>query len=113
MVVCKACGKQEDLALPFIDGVCYECTRIAEGTTASSYEPTSRRQPERHVAFRVFQSSCMSWREMFQEAAEFASHFDQNDLISISHSHEGQRGTVTVWFWISPQRSGQDDNSRA
>ena len=111
MVVCKVCSKQEDLALPFIDGVCYECTRVEEGTTAPDYKPTSSRRPERHVTFRVFQSSCMSWREMFQEAAEFASRLDQNDLVSISHSHEGQRGTVTAWFWISPQSPGHDGNS--
>lgn len=55
---------------------------------------------KRTVAFEMFESHTKPWDVLFEEAARFASHLEPDELISISHSQEGIRGVVTVWYWL-------------
>lgn len=50
------------------------------------------------VRFQTFRSSIKSWDTLFQEAADFASQFPPERLISISNAYHGE-GVVTVWYW--------------
>ncbi|HEV7281042.1 MAG TPA: hypothetical protein VGN57_12630 [Pirellulaceae bacterium] len=52
-----------------------------------------------YVRFEVFQSAWISWDELFQSAADFATRLGPGLLIGISHSHDSTTGTVTVWYW--------------
>jgi hypothetical protein len=51
------------------------------------------------VRFRVFESSFASWKDLFQEAADFAGTIRPDHLITISHSADHNDGVVCVWFW--------------
>lgn len=54
------------------------------------------------VQFKVFRSRMSSWQTLFSSAAEFASQFEPERLISISQSEDQNDGVVTVWFWGMP-----------
>jgi hypothetical protein len=45
----------------------------------------------------------MSWEQLFQEAAEFATTLGRERLISISHSEDQNQGVVAVWYWGDPE----------
>lgn len=51
------------------------------------------------VYFEVFRSGLISWQELFQQAADFASQVGAARLISIGHSEDQNSGVVTVWYW--------------
>lgn len=51
------------------------------------------------VKFRVFRGIFKTWQKFFEEAAEFASTLDPEDLIGISHSCDKHDAVVTVWYW--------------
>ncbi len=51
------------------------------------------------VEFRMFRGTLASWEQLFADAAEFASTLRPEELISISHSEDGDDGVVAVWFW--------------
>lgn len=48
---------------------------------------------------KYFRATLKSWKDLFQEAADFATAVGPDNLISISHSAEGAEGIVTVWYW--------------
>jgi len=50
------------------------------------------------VEFKEFRASFKTWKDLFSEAAEFATTLDPQRLINISHSGEGE-GLVCVWYW--------------
>lgn len=54
-----------------------------------------------HVTFREFRGRLYSWRELFQQAAVFATDIGKENLISISHSEEAGKGVIAVWYWES------------
>lgn len=51
------------------------------------------------AAFEVFRGTPITWDELFQQAADFASGVGPDRVISISHSADGNNGVVTVWYW--------------
>ena len=57
------------------------------------------REVGRYVYFEVFMSSFKSWDSLFAEAAAFAESIGPENLISISHSEDQNKGVVTVWYW--------------
>lgn len=52
------------------------------------------------VGFEVFRGSLVTWDDLFQQAAEFATQIGKDKLIGISHSCDKNEGVVTVWYWI-------------
>jgi hypothetical protein len=54
------------------------------------------------VLYEHFRASLKTWKELFQDAADFATEVGPERLISISHSAEGIEGIVTVWYWGEP-----------
>lgn len=59
----------------------------------------NRGNAERTVAFEIFDGTLITWEELFQQAADFASGLGPDRLINISHSDNHGRGVVTVWYW--------------
>jgi hypothetical protein len=51
------------------------------------------------VDFKMFRGTIAPWEQLFADAAEFASTLRPEELISISHSEDGNDGVVTVWYW--------------
>jgi hypothetical protein len=58
------------------------------------------------VRFKVFRSSFTTWKDLFREAADFASRLPPERLISISQSADRSDGVVTVWYWASDEEHG-------
>ncbi|NCF90416.1 MAG: hypothetical protein GWQ05_05575 [Verrucomicrobiaceae bacterium] len=54
---------------------------------------------ETYVDFRTFRGVLTSFDNLFRQAADFATSVGKQDLISISHSEDGDDGVVTVWYW--------------
>ena len=54
------------------------------------------------VKFEMFRGMLASWPELFQQAAEFATHIGRERLITISHSEDKEDGVVAVWYWADP-----------
>ena len=48
--------------------------------------------------FRIFKGTLIGWKELFDEAARFATELGPARLRRISHSASGGRGIVTVWY---------------
>lgn len=48
---------------------------------------------------KIFQATMKSWRQMFDEAAEFATQMGPERVISVSHSCDHNEGVVVVWYW--------------
>ena len=51
------------------------------------------------VTYRIFRGTLQTWDQLFSEAAGFASTLAPGQLISISHSEDGNDGVVAVWYW--------------
>ena len=51
------------------------------------------------VKFKTFRGTLTTWEALFQSACEFATEVGRERLINISHSEDGSKGVVTVWFW--------------
>ncbi len=49
------------------------------------------RDVQRTVAFEIFQGTLITWEELFQQAADFASGLGPDRVISISHSDRPQQ----------------------
>ena len=66
------------------------------------------------VRFQSFTSTHKSWDTLFGEAAAFATEVGPDRLIGISHSHEGDMGVVTVWYWQADDapRTGSGSGDR-
>ncbi len=62
------------------------------------------------VDYRMFRGLLSTWEELFRQAAEFASTLRPEQLISISHSEDGNDGVVAVWYWASDELSGDADS---
>ena len=56
------------------------------------------------VKYQTFRGSLASWDELFGSAATFATTLGELRVINISHSCDGSKGVVTVWYW-----SGEDE----
>jgi hypothetical protein len=52
------------------------------------------------VRYTMFRGTWESWDQLFTEAAKFASTLRPEELISISHSEDGNDGVVGVWYWV-------------
>jgi hypothetical protein len=50
------------------------------------------------VSFEVFRGMLSSWKELFDQAADFATSLGPSRVLSISHSDDGSDGVVTVWY---------------
>jgi hypothetical protein len=55
------------------------------------------------VRCEYFQGTLRTWKELFAEAAVFASTIGRERLIGISHSADGSQGVVAVWYWGEPE----------
>jgi hypothetical protein len=55
------------------------------------------------VRFEVFRGTLITWDELFEQAAAFASQIGSEWLISISHSADRGEGVVTVWYWAADE----------
>ena len=51
------------------------------------------------VQFEVFKSSFKSWKELAQDASEFASNIGRERLINITVSADSGQGVIMVWYW--------------
>ena len=49
--------------------------------------------------FEMFRGTLLSWPDLFERAAEFASRVGRDRLITISHSEDKEDGVVAVWYW--------------
>ncbi len=49
------------------------------------------------VEYKLFRGVLKRWQTLFDEAAEFASGLEKEQLISIAHSEDKEDGVVTVW----------------
>ena len=56
------------------------------------------------VLYRHFRGALKTWNALFQDAADFATTLGPERLISVSHSHYGLEGIVTVWYWGEPEK---------
>ena len=56
------------------------------------------------VVFRHFRATFKSWKDLFQDASDFATEIGRERLISISHSAEGGEGIIVVWYWGRPDQ---------
>ncbi len=54
------------------------------------------------LSVKVFSSNNKSVGDVCEEAAEFATSLGPERLASISHSNEGSRVVVVVWYWVHP-----------
>jgi hypothetical protein len=51
------------------------------------------------IKYEVFRGDGgMTWDRLFAQASEFASSLKAEQIISISHSSDSGKGTVTVWY---------------
>lgn len=60
------------------------------------------------VSFRFFRGTWVSWEELFEQAASFATEVGPERLIGISHSSDTgdsspAHGVITVWYWSDGQ----------
>jgi hypothetical protein len=62
-------------------------------------EPVDSRAKHLSATFRMFRGTLISWNELFQQAADFATAIGPDRLISISHSSDQSDGIVTIWYW--------------
>lgn len=58
-----------------------------------------------YMSVKVFSSNRKSLGEVCEEAAEFATSVGPERLVSVSHSSEGSRSLVVVWYWTHPSES--------
>ena len=66
------------------------------------------------IEYRVFRGLLQTWGELFAEAAAFASTLRPEQLVSISHSEDGNDGVVAVWYWADlHERLDEDDTGTA
>lgn len=50
------------------------------------------------IRSKVFRSSFKSWEVMCKEATDFANRIPAEHLINISHSCQGTKGIIIVWY---------------
>ena len=55
-----------------------------------------------NLQFKRFEGTLISWKMLFQEAADFATELGPARIHCISHSGSGGRGIVTVWYRTEP-----------
>jgi hypothetical protein len=63
------------------------------------------------VDYRMFRGTLQTWDELFSQAAAFASTLRPEELISISHSEDGNDGVVAVWYWADVPHHEEDETS--
>ena len=51
------------------------------------------------LQFKIFRGTLASWEELFPQAATFATEKGDMRVVNISHSCDGSKGVVTVWYW--------------
>ena len=51
------------------------------------------------VTYKMFRGTLATWDELFAEAAAFASELLPEQVISISHSEDGNAGVIAGWYW--------------
>lgn len=49
--------------------------------------------------FKMFRGTFTSWGNLFQDAVDFATQLQPDQLIGIHHSADRADGVVTVWYW--------------
>ena len=50
------------------------------------------------MKFKIFKGTMIGWKELFQQAADFATELGPRRVRNISHSGSNGRGIVTVWY---------------
>lgn len=65
------------------------------------------------IQYKVFRGVLESWDELFSQAAAFASTLHPEELVSISHSEDGNDGVVAVWYWADLRVRGDEDDTEA
>src|SRR5512142_2371894 len=95
MWTCSKCG--EDIEDQFDS--CWKCQGVSRAVTEPPLRSPIAIPAKRRVSYQYFQSALDSWDTLFQRAADFASRLEPEQLISISHSEDGNDGVVAVWFW--------------
>ncbi|MHC5064420.1 MAG: hypothetical protein ACYTG5_10650 [Planctomycetota bacterium] len=50
------------------------------------------------MKYKIFKGTLIGWKELFQQAADFASELGPRRVQTISHSGSNGRGIVTVWY---------------
>jgi hypothetical protein len=51
------------------------------------------------VNYKHFRGTFITWPELFDQAADFATTIGMERLISISHSEDKDDGVIAVWYW--------------
>jgi hypothetical protein len=51
------------------------------------------------LKYKIFKSALSSWEELFTQATEFATELGDMRVVNISHSCDGGKGVVVVWYW--------------
>ena len=49
--------------------------------------------------FEMFRGTMISWPQLFEQAAEFATRVGPDRLITIAHSEDKEDGVIAVWYW--------------
>ena len=63
------------------------------------------------VSFEVFRGMLSSWKDLFDQAADFATSLGPSRVLAISHSDDGSDGVVTVWY-RDAEASGEEVRKR-
>ena len=50
------------------------------------------------VSFEVFRGMLSTWKDLFDQAAGFATSLGPSRVLSVSHSDDGSDGVVTIWY---------------
>ena len=51
------------------------------------------------VRFEVFKSSFKTWKDLAEEASDYASNIGRERLINITVSADSGQGVIMVWYW--------------
>ncbi len=60
------------------------------------------------MEFEIFRGTLVSWQELFQMAATFATELGPARVRRVSHSASGGRGIVVVWYTSAESSAGAD-----
>lgn len=93
MWTCARCG--EELEDTFDS--CWKCAAPSE--PPSDLSSQEKETGKCKMRFQHFRGTLISWDDLFQQAADFATEIGPERVVSISHSEDENCGIVTVWYW--------------
>ena len=62
---------------------------------------------------KLFKGTLISWQELFEEAATFATELGPAQVRAVSHSASGGRGIVTVWYTERDEPKDATENTES